>query len=67
MNHAHGLVPEHQVLPVADGTRYGADVGGAAVVRIMASIGPGRGIGFSITPTLPIPCITKQVMVLGVS
>ena len=34
----------------------------ATVVRMMASFGPGREIGFSMRPTFPIPCITKQFM-----
>jgi hypothetical protein len=67
MDHADGLVPEGQSLAVADCTRHGVSVGGAEmsalVVWLMASLGPGRGIGLSITPTLPIPCITKHFII----
>lgn len=38
----------------------------AAVVRMTASLGPARGIGLSMIPTLPIVCMTKAFMVAGV-
>jgi hypothetical protein len=38
----------------------------ARVVLIIASLGPGSGMGFSMNPTLPVPCITNACIMVAI-
>ena len=67
VNDAHSLVPKSQVFALAKGAREGVHVRRirALVVLMIAPAGPGSsGTDSSMKPAFPLPCITKERIVL---